>query len=87
MSEQTKAPSYFVELDQWTEANIFVPLITSNEEDQPEEELSKGTLERVKLAIREKVLESYKNGIRAGLAKAATQPTRKERAYAPAKNR
>lgn len=54
-----------VELDQWTEENIFAPLL-SIDEDGESEEISDKALDQVKYAIRQKVLESYKNGCRAG---------------------
>ena len=53
------------ELDQWTEENIFGPLLSSDEEGESEE-LTDETLDQVKAAIRAKVLESYKNGCRSG---------------------
>jgi len=53
------------ELDQWTEDNVFGPLLSTDEEGAPEE-LSEEALRQVKHAIREKVLESYKNGCKAG---------------------
>ena len=64
MSEQ-KTTGFMTELDQWTEENIFAPLLTTGE-DGESEELSDETLAQVKKAIREKVLESYKNGCRSG---------------------
>ena len=48
--------SFMQELDQWTEANILKVAA------QPGEK----TAHEIKYAIREKVLESYKNGLRAG---------------------
>lgn len=66
MSEQQEKPQGFMaELDQWTEANVFGPLLTTDEEGEPEE-LSDEVLDQVKFAIRQKVLESYKNGCKAG---------------------
>jgi hypothetical protein len=54
MSEQKV--NYMQELDLWTEANILKPAATPGED----------TGHKIKFAIREKVLESYKNGLRAG---------------------
>jgi hypothetical protein len=66
MSEQREKPQGFMaELDQWTEANVFGPLLTTDEEGEPEE-LSNEVLDQVKFAVRQKVLESYKNGCKAG---------------------
>jgi hypothetical protein len=59
MSEQKI--SFMAQLDQWTEDNVFAPLLSTDEEGQPEE-LSQETLDRIKQAIRQKVLESYRNG-------------------------
>ena len=59
MSEQKI--SFMAQLDQWTEDNVFGPLLSTDEEGQPEE-LSQETLDQVKQAIRQKVLESYRNG-------------------------
>jgi hypothetical protein len=66
MSEQKT--NYLEQLDQWTEQNVFEPLLSTDEEGQPEE-LSQETLDQVKKAIRTKVLESYHNGQAAGPAK------------------
>jgi hypothetical protein len=66
MSEQKS--NYLEQLDQWTEQNVFEPLLSTDEEGQPEE-LSQETLDQVKKAIRTKVLESYHNGQAAGPAK------------------
>ena len=50
------------ELDQWSEVNVIGPLFAS-EADQDDFD---GAVERVKKAIRAKVLESYRNGQVAG---------------------
>ena len=65
MSEQEKPKSFMQELDQWTDATILAPLLWTNEEGETEE-VSEHTLKQVKYAIREKVLESYRNGCKAG---------------------
>jgi hypothetical protein len=63
MSEQEKQKSSFMEeLDQWTESTIIGPLFAS-ETDQEDWEPA---IERVKKAIRQKVLDSYRNGQAAG---------------------
>ena len=59
MSEQEKAKSSFMEeLDKWTEESVLLPLFgtDSNQDDWQAVE------EKVKKAIRAKVLESYRNG-------------------------
>ena len=84
MSEQ-QTTGFMQELDQWTEENIFAPLLMTDEQGESEE-LSDKALEQVRFAIRHRVLESYKNGIKAGYAK-AHETGRKERKYAPAQNR
>ena len=70
MSEQKI--SFMAQLDQWTEDNVFGPLLSTAEEGQPEE-LSQETLDQVKQAIRQKVLESYRNG-QAAAPGAKSQP-------------
>ena len=61
MSEQEKKPSFMEELDRWTESTIIGPLFASETDGED----WKPAIERVKKAIRQKVLESYKNGLRA----------------------
>ena len=63
MSEQKT--SFMAQLDQWTEDNVFAPLLPRGQEGQSGA-LSQETLGRVKQAIRQKVLESYRNGQAAG---------------------
>ena len=60
MSEQ-KQSSFMQELDRWSESAIIGPLIASEAEEDWEP-----VVERVKKAIREKVLVSYRNGQAAG---------------------
>jgi len=62
MSEQKQ--SFMRELDLWTEANVVNPLVWGDGE--PHREAPVDVVAHVKHAIREKVLESYKNGVRAG---------------------
>lgn len=82
MSEQQeKQKGFMAELDHWTEENIFGPLLTSGDEGEPEE-ISEKILDMVKFVIRDKVLESYKNGLRAGAGQ-----VRREFREMPAKNR
>ena len=61
MSEQ-KHSSFMQELDKWSEENVFFPLFHTdpNQDDWQEVE------PQVKKAIRQKVLESYRNGQAAG---------------------
>ena len=71
MSEQEKPKSFMEELDQWTDANVIRPLF---EADSYEPANAAGgnvsefqvAAEAVKKAIRQKVLESYRNGQKAG---------------------
>jgi hypothetical protein len=61
MSEERK-PSFMQELDQWSQANVIDALYNSDPiEGDWDEDVAK-----VKRAIREKVLESYRNGQQAG---------------------
>ena len=46
------------ELDKWTDTNVVLPLFNTDPEAGQWEE----TVKMVKMAIREKVLQSYKNG-------------------------
>ena len=63
MSEQEKQKSSFMqELDLWTESTIIGPLFASETDGEDWEP----AIERVKKAIRHKVLESYRNGQVAG---------------------
>ena len=61
MSERKN--NFMAELDAWTDEVIIDPLTAGDDES---EELSDETIEQVKYAIREKILESYKNGCRSG---------------------
>jgi hypothetical protein len=81
MSEQTT--NYMAQLDGWTESTVIGPLFSAAQDFS---ELAAGgvvqgvqhdwekTVEQVKLAIRKKVLESYRNG----QASKATPPAKKE---------
>ena len=52
------------ELDQWSSSTIIKPLLDAfNQEDGPD---SIVVIEQVKKTIREKILESYRNGQKAG---------------------
>ena len=77
MSEQKQ--SFMQQLDEWTNATIIVPMtraVQSGEEDVYHEVAAS-----VERAIRQKVLESYRNG-----QAASQKPARKER-YAQAQTR
>ena len=77
MSEQEKPKSSFMqELDQWSESNVIGPLCTTLAESDADEEWGP-VLERVKKAIRAKVLESYRNGQVAGPRKSVQQERRR----------
>ena len=74
MSEQEKPKSSFMqELDQWSEVNVIGPLFAS--ETEPDD--FDAAVERVKKAIRAKVLESYRNGQVAGPRQPAQQERRR----------
>jgi hypothetical protein len=60
MSEQKS--SFMQELDLWSEANIVGPLASADPNHQDWEI----AVEQVKKALRTKVLESYRNGQKAG---------------------
>ena len=64
MFQQSKAPSYMQELDAWAEEYIIGPLIDPQSSDPGED--PETAIALVKKAIREKVLESYHNGQKAG---------------------
>ena len=68
MSEQ-KQSSFMEELDQWTESTIIGQLLVSETNPAAWE----GTTDKIKMAIRTKVLESYHNGQQAG-QRTAKQP-------------
>ena len=76
MSEE-KQSSFMTELDRWSESNVISPLFASVAEEGEEWE---PVIERVKKAIRAKVLESYRNGQVAG----PRQPAQERRKGAPA---
>ena len=66
MSEQQESRSFMLKLDDWTDEAVIAPLLDG------------GGLEaqlEVRKAIREKVLESYRNGQQAG-PRAPKQPQR-----------
>ena len=56
--EQKKSSSYMQQLDAWIDGNVVFPLMQTEPEAGSWEE----TVAKVKKAIREKVLQSYKNG-------------------------
>jgi len=89
MSEQQEQTTgYMAELDAWTEETVIRPLHSAalyNSEDW-DQETPEAACANVRSAIRHKVLESYKNGIKAGFAK-AHQAGRKETSHAQAKTR
>jgi hypothetical protein len=79
MSEEKT--NYMQQLDAWTDQAIIEPLADDGFVAGVETSL------QIRRAIREKVLESYKNGLKAGAAKATSQPARKEPSHAQAKTR
>jgi hypothetical protein len=62
MSEEKR--SFMQELDLWSETNIINPLLCND--DEPDEYIGEERIEQIQKAIREKVLESYRNGRAAG---------------------
>ena len=60
MSEQDKPKSYMQQLDEWIDTFVIRPLLTHSIEDHEQK------VRDVKKAIRDKVLESYHNGQKAG---------------------
>lgn len=64
MSEQEKTQSFMQELDGWSVEAVIAPLL----DDGPD------AIDGVKKAIREKVLQSYRNGQSAGPRPAARAP-------------
>ena len=77
MSEQNKG--YMASLDEWTEENVFAPLrdawLPESQDPLPQTVGVTFLEENVKKAIRTKVLESYRNGLKAS-------PSVKQRQYA-----
>ena len=64
MSEQHKPKSFMQELDQWIEEQVFQKLYEIWQESQDGD--MDATAESVKRTIRQKVLDSYHNGQKAG---------------------
>ena len=60
MSEQEKRPSFFEELDKWVDSKL------ESLGEIGDIDLYSQEVEKFKKAIREKVLESYRNGQKAG---------------------
>ena len=75
--------SYMQELDLWTRATVIQPLHEAITEGDGTD--IDAVCADIKKAIREKVLESYKNGLKAQTQKPG--PARKEQKYAQAKTR
>src|SRR5579871_1619727 len=63
MSEQKV--SFMQALDAWIDGNVIAPLCFQSE-DENSEEASEDTMEGVKKAIKNKVLQSYHNGVAVG---------------------
>jgi hypothetical protein len=80
MSEQQeKAKSFMLELDEWTEAAILMPLFDEAREYDDKHTIGWAkAVEQVKKAVRTKVLESYRNGQQAG-PRTAKQPQKGSR--------
>ena len=67
MSEQEKPKSFMEELDQWIEEEVFENLYAIWNESQ--DGRLDASASSVKKAIRQKVLDSYRNGQEAGQPK------------------
>ena len=74
MSEQ-KTSSFMAELNQWTETEIINPLSKVFAEIETDGPVCDIACAAAKRAIREKVLQSYKNGLAAGQRRST--PTQK----------
>jgi len=69
LTTQARPQSFMQELDTWTEDQVVSPLLDAwaGQEDNPvSQEAVELATQEVKKAIREKVLESYHNGQKAG---------------------
>ena len=62
MSEEKR--TFMQELDLWSEANVINPLLCND--DDADEYVGEERIEQIQKAIRQKVLESYRNGRAAG---------------------
>ena len=71
MSEQK---SFMQQLDEWTEATVIMPLADPKYEDNFDV-----AVDGVKRAIRQKVLESYRNGQQAGRPRVAASARQERR--------
>jgi hypothetical protein len=69
MSETNKG--YMAQLDQWSDENVVFPLSLAVSNGNDESRLA--ATDAVKKAIRDKVLQSYRNGQTAGPRKATAQ--------------
>jgi hypothetical protein len=88
MTEESKASSFMKELDLWSEAKVIMPLESGLVEyqdmkghipDSECDEIMEKVYAQVKREIREKVLESYRNGQKAGpRPEAPSKPHRPE---------
>ena len=85
MSEQEKQKSSFMqELDKWSEAEIINPLLYAGAQSVEDEGFNAaGISEEKKMALRAKVLESYRNGLAAGRREAngPKRPQSPQRGY------
>jgi len=71
--------SFMQQLDDWTQFTIIDQLVYVHAEE--DDEAWKRTTERIKQAVRQKVLESYRNGQSARQRHAATGGERREMGY------
>jgi len=69
MSEEKK--SFMQELDLWSDANVVLPLAS----EDPKHDDWQTVVEQVKKAIRQKVLDSYRNGQGAPAPSITTRPS------------
>jgi hypothetical protein len=75
MSEQEQKPKSFMQrVDEWAQATIIDPL-----GDCADEQLYNELVAQIKKAIREKVLDSYKNGLKAGAVAVRKEKTNEKK--------
>jgi hypothetical protein len=74
MSEQEQKLSYMQQLDQWTEAVVIMPLANPSADEDFDH-----VVKQVKKVIREKVLQSYRNGLKAGAVAGRKEKTNEKK--------
>ena len=77
MPHQSKSNGFMAELDRWVEQNVIDPLGRALAEEESAEELGQ-SVSRIKREIRERVLDSYRNGQQAPAAAPRQEFKRRE---------